>query len=125
MLATAILGIALISLGIAVARCVRGFSASEQIRVVLQVGEEVLIQKRVADSVEGEVRTGVQDGERRTSRGTVAWRQQVETTDNPEVLRSTLVLHWSERGRPHERSFVSLVARKPRTAPDQATPAAP
>lgn len=125
MLATAILGIALISLGIAVARCVRGFAASEQIRVVLQVGEEVLAQSQLAASVEGEVKAGVHEGERRTSRGPVSWTQQVETTEDPNVLRSMLILRWSERGHPRERSFVSLVSRKPRTATDQAATGSP
>ena len=112
MLAVAILGVALISLGISVGRCVRGLTASEQVRLALDAAEQVRAERQLAAIAEGEVKTGVFEGERPGARGPVSWKQQVETTDDPNLLRSTLTIRWSERGRIMERSFVELASRK-------------
>ncbi|MFZ4695276.1 MAG: type II secretion system protein [Verrucomicrobiia bacterium] len=113
MLATAIMGIALIALGIAVGRCVRGLTATEHLRGALDALEQALVERELSASVEGEVKMGTFEGERVTPRGPIKWEQRVETTDDPEILRSTWIVRWSEGGRPRERSFVGLVARKP------------
>ncbi len=119
MLATAILGIALVSLGIAVGRCVRGLTGSESLHAALDVAEQALVERRLAAFAEGEVKPGSYEGERVVGSRHFSWRQQIEGTEDPDLFRSTLTVRWKEGAREEERNFVSLVARKVVKPPPQ------
>ncbi len=111
MLATAILGIALISLGMAVGRCVKGLVGAECLQAALDVAEQTLTERRLAMFAEGEVKVGSHEGECERENRHFSWRQQIETTETPDLFKSTLTLRWKEGAREQERSFVSLMGK--------------
>ncbi len=113
MLATAILGLALTNLGIAVGRCVRGVSSSDNVQIALDLAENYLQEWKIANSLETEIQVGSYSGEKTVRNRKFEWHQNVEETDDAELLKSTLAVSWKEGSTAQEQTFVSLVQRHP------------
>ncbi len=107
MFATAILGIALITLGIAMGRCVRGLSDSDHVNGAVRVADNRLAEWRAAASGPDGIHTGVFEGRQADGPQQFTWRHEIETTQDAGIFKSTLTVQWDHQ----ERIFVSLVSQ--------------
>ncbi len=117
MLATAILGIALVALGIAVSRCVRGLSAAARVQIALDLAKSRFSEWKTSVLEEDEIQPGVYDGAQEINHRRFEWRQEIESTDDPDLLKMTLIIHWREGGLEQQRSFVSLIPKSFKNLP--------
>jgi type II secretion system protein I len=112
MLATAILGVALIALGVAVGRCLRGVSAADHLQMALDVARRCRMEWQINAAMESEVRSGVDEGEKSVQGQRFAWRHEVETSEETDQLVSRLTIRWKEGALDRQREFVELIPRK-------------
>lgn len=113
MLATAILGIALVTLAIAIGRCVHGMAAAEEVDAAVRIAENRLAEWKIGTVGRGEIRPGVWNGARTVGPRRFEWRQNVAVTAEPGVYESTLVVRWGQGAHPQERRFVWLDVQSP------------
>lgn len=112
MLATAILGVALITLAVAVGRCLRGVSAADRLQMATEVARRCRMEWQINSGLEGEARAGVEEGEKTIENQRFAWRNEIQPTEDPEILVSRLTVRWKEGILPRDRVFVELVPKK-------------
>ncbi len=92
LVAGAILGIVLIVLSVAVARCVHGLSVAENYRTASQVLDE-----RLAFFDQGnEVRQGVWDGTVERDGRQFAWKHELTPTDDPRFFKERIEVSWKQ-----------------------------
>ena len=92
LLAGAILGIALVVLGVAVARCVHGLSVTENYRTASRVLDE-----RLAFFDQGnELRQGTSDGTVERDGRRFDWKHEVAPTDDPRFFKERVQVSWKQ-----------------------------
>jgi type II secretion system protein I len=100
LLAGAILGIALIVLGIAVARCVHGLSVTGNYRMASQVLDE-----RLAFFDRGnDLRQGTWDGAVERDGRTFVWKHEITPTDDPRFFKERVQVSWKQSDGKREES---------------------
>lgn len=113
MLATAILGIALVALGVAVARGVKGLTLADRVDGASEVAhwrwQQWRLQRRASTD---EARIGSENGERMFGGRLYSWQNEVAATDDPDRMEWRLVVRWKDGGREDERRFVCLIPRQ-------------
>lgn len=92
LLAGAILGIALIVMSIAVARCVHGLSVSSNYRAASQV----LGERLAYFDTEHDLRQGVWDGDVERDGRTFTWRHEIIPTDDPRFFKEKIQVSWNQ-----------------------------
>jgi ABC-type anion transport system duplicated permease subunit len=112
MLATAILGVALIALGVAVGRCLRGVSAADHLQMALDVARRCRMEWQVNAAMESEARSGVEEGEKSVQGRRFAWRHEIEPSEDVDQFVSRLTIRWKEGTLNRQREFVELVPVK-------------
>ena len=111
MLATAIFGMALVTLGIAVGRCLRGLSAADTLQAAMDLAQHRLTAWKIESSLETEIKPGTEEGSGIMHGREFEWRQEIVETDDLKVLKSILTIAWNQGGQEQERTFVSLVQK--------------
>lgn len=111
MLATLIFGMALVTLGVGVGRCLRGLSAADTLQAAMDLAEHRLTAWKIESSLETEIKPGTGEGTGVMHGREFEWRQEIVETDDPKALKSILTIFWSQGGQEQERSFVSLVQK--------------
>jgi len=114
MLAAAILGVALIGLGIAVGRCVRGLSAANHLEAALDATEQRFEEWRKEAATATEIKEETTSGEMVIHDRTFTWTQVVEATEDNKAMKLALTIVWLEGEAPRERTFVALVLKSPK-----------
>jgi len=112
MVATVILATALVALSFAVSRCVRGYSAAENMQTALNITEDKLAEWALASSKRDEIKTGAEEGEVTVRGRTYAWRNEVQQTDDPKILKYEFTIKWKEGGSALSRTFHGLTPRE-------------
>lgn len=113
LLATLILGIALIALGIAAGQCVSGIAAARAMDGALEIARENFEEWSLSVESREEILMKSKRGERMLRHRRYLWNWNVEATQDSKILRITMSLRWMERGLEKERVFERL-ARRPR-----------
>ncbi len=116
MLATVILATALIALSLAVSRCIRGFSAVKNLQIALNIVETKLVDWRLENVKLDEVKTGLEEGDVTVGGRSYHWRNEVQSTDDPKILKYEFTIRWNEGGSAIDRSFIGFVPRSTKNA---------
>jgi type II secretion system protein I len=103
LIASVILGIALIALNIAVARCVHGMSVSDSYRSASQVLDERL---NVFDTGT-QFRPGIWDGKTEVNGRSFEWKHEVIATDHPKLFREVISVRWKQADGVREEKWES------------------
>lgn len=92
LLAGAILGIVLIVLSVAAARCVHGLSVTGSYRTAAQI-----LKGRLAYFDAGnELKQGVWDGTEERDGRKFAWRHEISPTDDPHFFKEKIQVSWKQ-----------------------------
>ncbi len=117
MCAVVIFATALITLSYAASRCVRGFSAAENVQTALNIVEGRLVEWQLQNSKREEVRAGTEEGEVVVRGRTFSWRNEVQSTDDPRILKYEFTIKWTEGGSSLQRVFTGMVPRSMKEGP--------
>jgi hypothetical protein len=108
-LATAILGIAMVTLGMAIGNCIRGFVAARNLQAVLEVSQQRMAEWKVLSMTEP-IKAETSEGEAVAHQRKFTWSHEIQATDDPEIFKSLLTVGWNEERAEQQRIFVTLVS---------------
>ena len=103
LIAGVILGVALIALSIAVARCVHGLSVSDAYRSASQVLDERL---NIFDTGT-QFQAGTWDGKTEINGRTFIWKHEVIATDHPKLFKEVIAVRWKQADGVREETWES------------------
>jgi type II secretion system protein I len=111
-LATVIFATALTALAMALGQGVRAFTASNNMQAALIVAQQRMVEWKLTTTGETGPLLGSQQGERMVFNRKFLWQHDIEVTDDPDVLKSTVTVQWGTGPQAQERKFVTLISAK-------------
>lgn len=115
MVATAVFGIALITLGAAIGRCVQSLSTANRLQQAVDLAEHQLEEWKVSVANQDEVATGSEEGEKEIQNRVYSWSREIEETKELDLLKFTLTIRWHEGQVERQWKFVSIVNKNPKS----------
>ena len=114
-IATAILGTALILIGMGAGYCIQGLTIANNIQTATEIAEERMEQWKAGIAADQDIKATASKGDHTVNGRLFSWQQQVESTDNVKIFKSTLTVQWKEGASEREYVFTTLAATHVRT----------
>ena len=105
-IATLILGLAVVGAMTAINFATRSSGYAEQIQTATLLAQQQLGDaEQHSDTLSG----GDSEGDFDQSNSSYHWKQSVETTDYQNLFKVTVTVQWGEKNSPHERSLTTYI----------------
>jgi type II secretion system protein I len=108
--ATAILGMSLTALAIAVGRCLQGFSAANNAQVAVDLAEGRFAQLKMK-AEDDTSRPQGEEGELTIQGRKFIWHEEIDLTEDQKLYKASVSVGWLEGGIHKERTFIGLLQK--------------